>query len=646
MHHTHKRTESQANKLNDVIVVGAGLSGLSAAKVCHDKGLNVLVLEARDRVGGRTLSDDSGCDLGGSWFVPEHRNLFNLIAELGLKCQADVPAAIGGMPLFYSNQAKIGMKYDDTTTTPFIGRYNLLAKLDLIACKRRIDELCCQIDLIEPWNSKNAKKLDSISFRQFIEQTCYTQQVREYFLYFLAPINLTNEAEDCSLLFALYFIRSWGGVERCIGLGQGVTLSRVVGGSQLLSTRMCQQIGEERVLLNKPVHTIDQQTNSELVTVITKDGARYEASRVIVALPPNLQTAITFKPNIPLKSQLNHRYPPGLCTKVILYYDRAYWYDNGFNGHINVMNDKHADDRKVCGRGRKDLRRSEVRRSVCRTSSTSGTNVITTTPGSGANNESTCNMKTDDMYASTNSLLLPGINGDRTNNCNQMLKDTKETQQQQQQLQPQQAIPIPYDETYCAPSFVTPDYSRGQPSLIGLVCGSAWIRYHQIEKQEDRINTLAKCYARLMHPKLAEPLSYKELNWVSEEYSRGAYTSVMTPGTMTKYGSSMRAPVGRITFAGTELSLYWPGTMEGAIRSGRKAAMNILRDLQRVDIDENSIVDDEEVQVQLQDTFMERHANKLLNLSKLALNTPVLIVCAAAIGFSMHKIAFRCSMSI
>lgn len=622
----HKRTESQANKLNDIIVIGAGLSGLSAAKVCHDKGLNVLVLEARDRVGGRTLSDESGCDLGGSYFIQDHRNLFNLIAELGLKCQADVPAAIGGLPAFYSNESKTKFRCDEPNQVPFTSKYNILTKLDYLATKRKINELCVQIDLCEPWNTKNARELDSRSFKSFIESTCRTKQVKNFFLNFITPINLTNEAEDCSLLFALCFIRSWGGIERCIGMDSSGT-SRVVGGSQLLSTRLWQQIGEERVILNKPVHTIDQQTNSDHVIVVTKDGSRFEASRVIVALPPNIQTTITFKPNIPLKSQLNHRTPAGLCTKVILYYDRAYWYDNGFNGHLFVIDHRPADDSRRKGVKRDSStgtrKSNEYRRSICKSSTSSE--------------------KDENIYSSTNSLLAtPHAHSSNTNgdkNQNLMFRETRES------FYPpsgQNAI----DLDCCPISFATPDYSRGQPSLIAHVCGSAWIKYHQIEKLEDRIALVAKSYAHILHPKLAEPKSFKELNWVSEEYSRGAYTSIMTPGTMTKFGRALGAPFGRVAFACTELSTYWPGTMEGAIRSGRKAALKILKDLQRVDFDEADILDDEEVPVQMGDTIVEKHANKILYITRLAMKVPVLILVASLLGFSLRNVSMRCSLSI
>lgn len=654
----HKRTESQASKVNDVIVIGAGLSGLSAAKVCHDKGLNVLVLEARDRVGGRTLSDENGCDLGGSYFIHEHRNLFNLIAELGLKCQADVPAAIGGVPTFYSNNLKAKSYSKDPTQVPFASKYNLLARLDFIATKRKINDMCIKIDLNEPWNSKDAHKLDSISFKQFILDTCYTAQVKNYFLNFIAPINMTNEAEDFSLLYALCFIRSWGGIDKCIGMDGSGSTCRVVGGSQLISIRLCQQIGEERILLNKPVHTIDQQTNSEIVSVITKDSCKYEGYRVIVALPPNLQTSITFKPNIPLKSQLNHRTPAGLCTKVILYYDKAYWQDNGFNGHVFVLDHRQInnDDSENIGarfkRGRRctkgsntaninsnsnngnnnnngnsGLKRSnECRRSICKTSSSS----MTASANSGGLVSSSLE-KEENMYASTNSLQVPSNNGDRNN---LMLKETKES------YYPSSGMNI-LDEEYCPITFATPDYSRGQPSLIAHICGSAWINYHQIEKQEDRISLVAKSYAKILHPDLMEPLSFKELNWVSEEYSRGAYTSIMTPGTMTKFGRTLGAPFGRIAFAGTELSTYWPFTMEGAIRSGRKAALKILKDLKREDIHEEDIVDDEEVLVQNPESFLIKNSSYILYLTKLALAAPTFIILLGALGFSLHKINIR-----
>jgi len=635
----HKRTESQVNRLNDVIIIGAGLSGLSAAKVCHDKGLKVLVLEARDRVGGRTLSDESGSDLGGSYFIPEHRNLFNLIAELGLKCLADVPAEIGGVPVFYSNESKSRSSCEEGSHIPFASKFNILVKLDYLAIKRRINELCAQVDLSEPWKTKNASDLDSISFKQFIEDNCYTAQVREFFLNFITPINLTNEAEDCSLLFALCFIRSWGGVDRCIGIDTTGT-SRVVGGSQLLSKRLSQQIGEERVLLNRPVHTIDQQTNSEYVVVITKDGNRFEASRVIVALPPNMQTSITFMPSIPLKSQLNHRMPAGLCTKVILYYDRAYWYDNGFNGHLMVLHHGlKKDNRRSSKTSRSNIcnnfssstgnrRSNEYRRSICKTSSSSEKDL-------------------DNMHASTCSLLTlnqqqVGANAQLAEDRipNPMLKETKEN------LYPHSGQRVLDEGDYCPISFAVPDYSQGQPSLIAHVCGSAWIRYHQIEKQEDRISLVAKSYANILHPQLAEPLSYKELDWVSEEYSRGAYTAIMTPGTLTKYGRALNSPFEKVAFACTELSTYWPGTMEGAIRSGRKAALKILKDLQRTDLDDEDIIDDEETVIQTSETFIERHSRKLLLFAKISINAPVLVLVAAVIGFTINKVTLRCSVSV
>lgn len=704
----HKRTESQASKLNDVIVIGAGLSGLSAAKVCHDKGLNVLVLEARDRVGGKTLSDENGCDLGGSYFIQEHRNLFNLVAELGLKYQADIPPAIGGIPVYYSNKLKYKSCSMDSHNhhqnqqqrqdgnqsmvpndyqhyydcLPFVGRFNLLVKIDFYSTKRRINNMCSNVNLNEPWLTKNAHELDAMTFKQFIMDTCFTKQVKNFFINFITPINLTNEAEDCSLLFALYFIRSWGGIEKCIGMdnnkisqhhhhslnhNHSATISssssssvqtfRVVGGSQLLSTRLCQQIGEERVLLNKPVHTIDQQTNSELVTVITKDGNKFEASRVIVALPPNLQSTITFKPNIPLKTQLNSRTQAGLCTKVILYYDKAYWYDNGFNGQLFVLDHKNqCEDDEFDRSNRKNKRTrytaqsrrgAECRRSVCKTLSTSindketdnmysstnslqvpsGPTSLTTTAAISAN---TATISTNLMTASAggapsdNYNGINGCSGDRNNHL--MLKETKES------YYPQSGLNL-LEEDYCPISFATPDYSRGQPSLIAHVCGSAWINYHSIEKQEDRIALVAKSYAKILHPSLMEPLSYKELNWVSEEYSRGAYTSIMTPGTMTKFGKTMSAPFGRIAFTCTEMSTYWPGTMEGAIRSGRKAALKILKDLQRTDICDEDIVDDEEVIIQTEETLMTKFSNQLFKL----ITNPSLIIMVATIGFHLSS---------
>ena len=64
--------------------------------------------------------------------------------------------------------------------------------------------------------------------------------------------------------------------------------------------------------------------------------------------------------------------------------------------------------------------------------------------------------------------------------------------------------------------------------------------------------------------------------WAKEPFSRGCYEGYMAPGVMTAYGATLRAPVGRIHWSGTETSDYWTGYIDGAVRSGERAAAEVL----------------------------------------------------------------------
>jgi monoamine oxidase len=72
------------------------------------------------------------------------------------------------------------------------------------------------------------------------------------------------------------------------------------------------------------------------------------------------------------------------------------------------------------------------------------------------------------------------------------------------------------------------------------------------------------------------PTGYYESRWTNERYTRGCPVAIAGPGTLLAYGAALRPPSGRIHWAGTETSTYWNGYMDGAVRSGERAAAEVI----------------------------------------------------------------------
>jgi monoamine oxidase len=128
------------------------------------------------------------------------------------------------------------------------------------------------------------------------------------------------------------------------------------------------------------------------------------------------------------------------------------------------------------------------------------------------------------------------------------------------------------------PCNVTLDSSprSGRPGvLLGFVGGDEARRFTRLAQPERRRAALAS-FARCFGPRALEPVDYLEADWASEPYSRGCPVGIAPPGVLTTYGAALREPVGAIHWAGTETSTYWNGYMDGAVRSGERAAAEVL----------------------------------------------------------------------
>ncbi len=305
----------------DVVIVGAGLAGLNAGRKLVERGVHCLVLEARDRVGGRTLSQSLAgtmIDLGGQWIGPTHKRLAALAADLGVET---FPQHHAGRKLL-SWDGKLSDYAGD------LPRLSVLAQLELLLADKRWKKYASQIPPDAPWHAAQAAKWDGMTLETW-KQRHLRSGGAHLFVDAVCRAVLTCEPRDVSFLFFLSYLR-WGeGLETLISIPKGAQQDRFVGGAQQLSTRLAERIAP-RVVLNAPVRAIEQ--DSQGVT-IRSDAGTFQASYSIIALPPVLAGRIDYAAPLPARrDQLAARMPMGSVIKYVAAYDRPFWREAGFSG--------------------------------------------------------------------------------------------------------------------------------------------------------------------------------------------------------------------------------------------------------------------------------------------------------------------------
>jgi monoamine oxidase len=120
------------------------------------------------------------------------------------------------------------------------------------------------------------------------------------------------------------------------------------------------------------------------------------------------------------------------------------------------------------------------------------------------------------------------------------------------------------------------DGSRG--ILMGFVLADKAREFSMLNEPK-RKQSILHSFTTYFGAEASSPITYIDQSWAEEEWSRGCYTGVMAPHTMTSLGHLLRIPVGDIHFAGTETSPVWNGYMEGAVLSGERAAREVLESL-------------------------------------------------------------------
>jgi monoamine oxidase len=306
----------------DVIVVGAGLAGLTAARQLQGAGYSVLVIEARDRVGGRVLNYSLGsglaADVGGQFVGPAQRHILGLAADLGV---ATLPIFTSGLTIL-----EFGGKRHSYRGIP---RLNPLQLADSGRAIAALERMARRVPLDAPWRAAEATAADSRTLADWARRNVRTRLGRFAIEAFSRGV-LACEPGEVSLLHVLFYLRSAGGFRQLTETAGAAQQDRFAGGSQLIAIRMAEELGPGSVRLGVPVTRIEQTPSQVTVHAASLAAA---GRRAVIAVPPALAGRISYGPPLPAdRDQLTQAAPMGSVIKCLAVYDEPFWRSAGYNG--------------------------------------------------------------------------------------------------------------------------------------------------------------------------------------------------------------------------------------------------------------------------------------------------------------------------
>jgi monoamine oxidase len=454
---------AQGDYNTDVVVIGGGYAGLAAARSLAAAGRQVLLLEARNRVGGRCMNiklpapyDQYTVEGGAEFIGPTQDRMYALVQQLGLQT---FPMFDTGKQINYLS----GKRSTYTGVVPWAG---LFATAEVGIALLRIEDMAKTVPLDAPWNAAKAVQWDNQCAQTWIDANLTSADAKS--LLRLAVLALLSvEPRDISMLYLLFYIHSGGGLTTLLATKGGAQQDRIVGGSQAVALGMARELGSA-ILYNSPVNKVKQDATG---VTVSGDGFNVRAQHAVMAMAPWMASRLNYEPldgPTQQRMQLMQRVPMGSAWKVHCVYDKPFWRDDGLSGQV-----------------------------------------------------------TSDAY-------LPKIVFDNT-------------------------PPEP-----------------GAPGVIMAFIDGQDARDACLMTPEARKANVLQALGIYFGAKATKPLAYTETNWQAENFSGGGPVGVFPPGVLTGFGNALRAPIGRLHWAGSETSTVWAGYMDGAVRSGERAANEIL----------------------------------------------------------------------